>query len=842
MDDLYLLLFFIGGIFIWRQQVRLGRLERQLATQGPAEKPDEASADALIGEPETVFADEQAPEPKPETAEKRPDEEKPRSSLEQQLTQHWFVWLGGIVLALGALFLVRAAAESGLLGPSVRLALAALGGLAAIIAAEVVTARTAKDRLNPLVPAALAAAGVAALYAAIWASYELYDQISAALAFAGLAGVAFLAMALAMRHGAFLAWLGVGGGLAVPILAGSESGDLRILMIYLAAVFTAAFAILRVRTWSAFAWALVPAAIVWPAIILLQASFQPAADSHVLAAPLGWLLAYVGVLALALPRPGVGGRPWPASLQAALALMWLAWIHAIAPLSPLWPLALGITATIAVVRVRQWHRIAVIMLPLAGLLALLTTDLGQVDWQAFGNATTQPDQWNVAHALLRPSNLGGFQTLAMALAGVTGLAALVAVLGARWPGFWATVAIAAPLLVLAVSYLRLGGIADLARLLAFLALGTSLAATALATWLNRQGLPFKGAVGAFVLGAIAGLALAAGMILEHGWLPLALALITLASVLLWHRLRLRALLLAAPWLAWVAALVALALPAASGLWHSTMSIDLLAAFLGAGVPAALVWLAASRTPQRVPAVADRLRLASFLLAILFIGRLAAWFADGSALVEAGLQTAYWTTVIAWAVHFARRRRIFFGITVATHSALIVLLSLPVLIETSNPLLVAFPVGNLPVLNQLLPGYGLPALAGALLTTALAVARWRLATLLIGAISLGLFLFYVGLEIRRAFGGPVLTGPTLQGELYAYSLLLLVTAAGLLTAGLLRNLPPLRWAGVAVLATAVAKLFLLDLAHLDGLLRAAAFLGVGLGLIAVGYASRRWQRA
>jgi len=837
MNEFTLLIWLVGAFLIWRQQVRLGRLERQVAALKPDLASDPAAPVAVVGD---AAADPAGAASGGAASGGEPARR--RSSLEQRLTQHWFVWLGGIVLALGALLLVRAAAESGLLGPSVRLALAALGGLAAIVGAEFLVARTATDRLNPLVPASLAAAGVAALYAAVWAAYQLYGQISATLAFVGLAGIAFLAIVLALRPGAFLAWLGVGGGLAVPALAGGDSGNLAVLSGYLAAVFGGAFATLRQRPWHAFAWALVVAVTVWPAIILLFASLgaSPAGTNE--ARPLGWLLAALAILALALPQAGVGGRSWPAGLQAALALIWLSWIVTFGAAVALWPLAIAIGLAIAVARTRQWQRAAVVMLPLAGLSALLAIDLGGLDWQAFGTLTTEPDRWNVAHAMLRPARLAEFQALATVIGGVTALAALAAIRGARWPGFWAAVAIGAPLLVLAAGYLRLGAIPDLARLLAFLALAVALAGALLAGWLKRRRPVLVGAVGAFVLGAIGGLALAAVMIVERGWLPLALAVMALATLQLWQRLRLRALLVAAPWPAWAAAFLALAVPEASGLWQSGPSVDLTAALLGAGIPAVLVWSAARPIPRRAAAVADRLRLAGLLLAMLFVGRIAAWVAAGSPLVEAGLQASYWLLVIAWAVHGARQRRWFLIVTIAAHAALILLIALPVLIEDGNPLRVAQPVGDWPIVNQLLPGYGLPALAAIALTAALAAAGWRRAALAAGGLGLALALFYAALEIRRAFGGPVLTGPTLQGELYAYSLLLLITAAGLLAAGLIRDLSALRWAGVALLATAVGKLFLVDLAHLDGVLRAAAFLGLGAALIAVGYASRRWQSA
>ena len=57
-------------------------------------------------------------------------------SFEERLGTQWAVWVGGIALALGGIFLVRYSIEQGLLGPGVRVALGALLAAALIIAGE----------------------------------------------------------------------------------------------------------------------------------------------------------------------------------------------------------------------------------------------------------------------------------------------------------------------------------------------------------------------------------------------------------------------------------------------------------------------------------------------------------------------------------------------------------------------------------------------------------------------------------------------------------------------------------------------------------------------------------
>ena len=60
----------------------------------------------------------------------------PAMSFEERLGTQWAVWVGGIAVALGGIFLVRYSIEQGLLGPGVRVTLGALLAVALIVAGE----------------------------------------------------------------------------------------------------------------------------------------------------------------------------------------------------------------------------------------------------------------------------------------------------------------------------------------------------------------------------------------------------------------------------------------------------------------------------------------------------------------------------------------------------------------------------------------------------------------------------------------------------------------------------------------------------------------------------------
>ena len=131
---------------------RFDALERRLAGAAPQtppaaalapEPPPATSAPEPDIHPEVVPPSE--PEPQPTAAvEPAPDETAssipapapapqpaatpaaPAMSFEERLGTQWAVWVGGIALALGGIFLVRYSIEAGLLGPGVRVVLGAL--------------------------------------------------------------------------------------------------------------------------------------------------------------------------------------------------------------------------------------------------------------------------------------------------------------------------------------------------------------------------------------------------------------------------------------------------------------------------------------------------------------------------------------------------------------------------------------------------------------------------------------------------------------------------------------------------------------------------------------------
>jgi uncharacterized membrane protein len=88
-------------------------------------------------------------------------------------------------------------------------------------------------------------------------------------------------------------------------------------------------------------------------------------------------------------------------------------------------------------------------------------------------------------------------------------------------------------------------------------------------------------------------------------------------------------------------------------------------------------------------------------------------------------------------------------------------------------------------------------------------------------------------------GDILTGGIGRTENWLYSAALLGLALVWLTHGIRKGLGDLRIVGLGLLFVVTLKVFLIDAAVLEGILRILSFLGLGVALIAIGWAYGRF---
>ena len=172
------------------------------------------------------------------------------------------VWVGGIALALGGIFLVRYSIEAGLFSPGRRIIVGAILAFALVALGELARRREITAGITQLntahIPSILTAAGTTVAYADVYAAYALYDFLSPGLAFILLGIVALATLAAALIHGPGLAGLGLVGAYVTPALVSSAQPNYWALYVYLAVVTAAAYALARMRLWR---WLAITAAV-----------------------------------------------------------------------------------------------------------------------------------------------------------------------------------------------------------------------------------------------------------------------------------------------------------------------------------------------------------------------------------------------------------------------------------------------------------------------------------------------------------------------------------------------------------------------------------------------------
>ncbi|MEO8669340.1 MAG: DUF2339 domain-containing protein [Bauldia sp.] len=763
----------------------------------------------------------------------------------------WTVWVGGLALALGGVFLVQYSIEQGLLGPGVRVFLGALLAAILIAAGEWTRRKELTTGLAGLpsahVPSILTAAGTVVAFATVFVAYAFYGFLGSGAAFILLALVALATLAAALIHGPALAGLGMVSGYVTPLLVSSDVPDYWALTLYLIVLTAASLALASARRWLWLAVAAIVLDVAWSLLIAAEPeAFLWAPMANAIA---GFVLVAAFVVAGLLFGPDAApGKVDGVSSGALMAYVALAGVVVVSrghDGGMLFAFTLLVAATIAI----AWRTEAataaapgaaiVSVLVIAGWAFAFDLPSGLRSGGPGVGPTLDPRlSWNGA-AL-------GFGALLAALFAGSGFAAQGRSERPQPALLWAASAAATPPAILAAIYYRL---ADMERslplaLVALVIAGLFAAATdRLARGPARPGTAAATAI--FATGSVVSLALALTFALERAWLSVGFALMAAGIAYVFEKRRLAVL----PWLAAGAAVLAILralweAPFVTGVvWSGVIFNWLVVAY---GIPAVALWLCGwllRRRSSQVPsAIADGAAIL-FTAAFVFLeihhfmqgGTLSdmrVGFAELCVLVVAGL-----ALTIALELVWQRTRSVAHdigglavgGLTLAAIGRLAVL---------ENPWLWSVDVGG-PIFNLILIGYGIPALLLAILGLTTREARPPWYRWIVSVTTVAVALLYLTLETRRLFHGPEMaTGPVFDAEQYSYSAVWLAFGVIVLLAGVLLRSQPVRLASAAVIVLTIAKVFLVDLAGLTGVFRALSFIVLGLVLVAIGWLYQR----
>jgi uncharacterized membrane protein len=839
---------------------RMKALERAQAAQArsapppeptPQPRPQSAPAPAQIDAPPAE------PPPVPPPASPQPTSVPPspvqaatpqKIGFEERFGTRWVVWVGGVALALGGIFLVRYTIQQGLIGPGVRIFLGALLALALVAVGEW-SRRT--EKLSALsgvpsahIPGTLTAAGTTVAYATVYAAYGLYGFLAPAAAFILLGAVALLTLGAALLHGPALAGIGVVGAYLAPMLVASAKPDFWSLYVYVAVVNAAAFALARFRLWRWLAIAAILLGALWT-LPGMQPYTVTALGAHVFHALSGFaLVATFLVCGLLYGPPAVPGAIDRISTLALAVYLLVAAFLVLASRHDPVALTAFVVLTVATIAIAWRTEAAAGAVPVAAILAALVMAHWAVHMNVQGllapsgpaaPAIPEPERYDYGSHLILAAGWA-------ALFGAAGFLAQGRSSRALVPMLWSAAAVFAPLAMLVALYYR---IAQLDRSLPFAALALLVAAIfALATETLVKREPRPGVMAAsamFATGTLGALALALTFALEKGWLTIALALTVPGAAWIAEQRPL-------PWLRWLAAIMVAVVIARVGYEPRIVGTELGAApifnwlLYGYGVPAAAFWVAGWLLRRRADDLPARMVDAGAILftVLLAIFEIRHYVTGGDiyqrpdGVVEIML---YVNVGLAMTIGLERVRgrtgSIVHNAGALLLAALTLVAVIVVLLSAWSPRFNNNPVGGA-FFNLILLGYGLPAVLAITLALIARTTRpiaYRIAAT-ITAVTLALF--YLTLEVRRLFHGPIMAGPISDAEQYAYSTVWLAFGIVLLAVGFYLRSQPARLPALAVIALTIAKVFIVDTASISGIYRALSVIGLGVVLLGIGW--------
>ena len=784
--------------------------------------------------------------------------ERSDETFESSLGARWTVWVGGIALALGGIFLIRYTIESGVLGPEARLVLAGIFGLFLFASGEVVRRRALPQvsarYSNAMIPGALTAAGAVTLLGATYAAHAYYGFIGPASAFTLLALISLATLSLSLFHGQALAGLGLVASLITPALVSSAAPNAGILFGFLAIVWLASALASRLRNWLRLPMLANLGLAGWSiAYVFNTDPFDPLP-------PVFALLTMIAGTAFVWPGFGFGQsegadggwrrlmrrRPLGISLAISVSVL----LPAIAIMAA-WDAAAGNAALAAAAlvaalaalgsgrRYAVWPTLfsAFGAVAIVAILALIRLDYTPVSAGEGAPTATPFFVGDIAISLILGSvfTLLGFVFLKR--------------LGQeeqKYGAIWAVLMSGVPITLATISFLNFGLLSrDWLHGLYGLTLGALLLAGAVWQFEEKINVGWsQRAPNLLVLGSFAAFAFALHALTQDLATTVLLAILGFAYVAA-TRLRGWAAL---PWAMAAALLIIFAriawdptLVGPEDLSKTPFWNELLA---GYGIPALFSVLSAYEL-RRWPGVRARnfLQALASLMVMIAVAILVRHAMNGGVLDDRlptlGEQSIYTLLMIGFSAALMTLDRqapspVFrYGSMIAGIIATINVLSAHVF--ALNPYFSGENTGAWPFVNLLLIGYLLPALAYAGLSAYARDKRpWPYVSMLAFA-GAGLGFLWATLSVRRFWQGENIADwkGFLPDETYSYSVVWLLIGVALLLLGSRFNARSLRLASGILVMVTVVKVFLIDMSNLEGILRALSFIGLGAVLIGIG---------
>lgn len=882
-------------------------LQSDLETDPISPKGDEPSEDQLFesgSDTNTAPADEELPqdavaarsglddvasEEAMHDAHQQPIQ-KPQIDTESTIGGKISIWIGGLTLAIGGLYLAKYSIDAGLLGPRARTILGFMFGLALTIAGEWTRRRPDRFSLagfeNANIPAILSGAGIFIMFGAVYAAHALYGLIEPTSSFIILAILALFSLGISLLHGPILASIGLVASYAVPFLINSNSANIPVLAIYIAMVSAAVMYVAWYRGWL---WcALASVAAMFGYSMMMHASVG---ETHSITLGL-YILATIAITHVSLvisvhdrnPETEMALDRIPTIALSILflpVLFHLGWDQGLfaETLETVLLLAIPMAITYSFPSLRFVLFVPAVLAVLRFATIQFGNENGVYDVSSGYFATGFSIENLFSHfkyvsvqasLALRMETYGAIATAIM-IALLVGSSIAAKRSSAR--GYFVAVAASVIIAMFMAIYIRADGGVYFQRTLPLAAVILFAAFHAQANWLNRI-LPrdiaktdkaeSEGRDSAIASSLIASLVMAAtfvSIIFSGAGLTIALGLITAATMLTYMRYPIKSLR--------VFALVAVVPYVARLTWEPFIDRNVLSdaapffnvLLLGYGIPMfGFIFASYIATRDKNDVWAQALQAVAIISAVITVTMIALHAIDplfefnsyrsalaaSATLVMIGGAFSLGFTRIAHS-QGQSRMRVFrwaaeglgiLGMIVGALSLFIVLNPISPIADWEYPRNSIY-MGDGLLFNLIGYAYALPFVLFALIIWLGKNSKSKIYQWSALAFTALLASFWINLTIRHFYHGVEIShAPVTQSENYTYSIVWLLIGILVLYLGIRWREQLLRKISGLIILAVVLKAFLIDMSNLEGVLRAISFIGLGITLMGIGFVYQR----
>ncbi|HWC19351.1 MAG TPA: DUF2339 domain-containing protein [Terriglobales bacterium] len=175
----------------------------------------------------------------------RPAKKQDEEELEGQIGKLWLNRIGIVAILTGVSYFIKYAFDNGWIGPTGRVTLGLLAGIALIFWSE-------RFRVRGYAPFSysLKAAGIGILYLSLWGGFQVYHLIPPAAAFVAMVVVTASTITLSLTQDAeILAAFAMIGGFSTPVLLSTGQNHEIVLFSYIALLDLGMLAVITVKPW-----------------------------------------------------------------------------------------------------------------------------------------------------------------------------------------------------------------------------------------------------------------------------------------------------------------------------------------------------------------------------------------------------------------------------------------------------------------------------------------------------------------------------------------------------------------------------------------------------------------